>query len=542
MRTNTILKHIALWCLLPMVWSCTDWNDHYDEEGTQITADYTLWEEIVARPELREFKECLERYGYKEKLSGTQMYTVFAPVGKMDTTNLTDAKIQTEVIENHIARFAHSANSATNDKSVVMLNTKAINFTKVGDEYMFGDKKLTGEYNIRAKNGVLHIIEGQQPFFHNIWEYLTTDTRFDNIRNFLYSFNDTILDEDKSVKGEINANGQQEYLDSVIYVYNELLYQIGQLNDEDSTYTMILPTNEAWDEAYNRIQNYYIYSDKEPKHDSLQRQATGLAVVRDLVFSHTVQKSMEDSLISTSEGVFRNPFEYILADCEEPVKCSNGEVFVVNELKHKPWDSWHEEITVEVDKTNALNVDTVLEKNAIIYRRSLTNVDSLYTKVSGGSFLEVVDRNTRSHPSLTFNVWNTLGGNQTDDEGNKIVKYDLKIVFLPQTMATSRVKTMLPNRFKVEYSYLKKQRINDADDWMSKKIRIGGASKTFENDPFDIDTVYIGTIETDCCSYGTGSPDLQITVESSWSKNTNNKKKYSTTLLIDCIILEPSKE
>lgn len=533
MRYSNILKHIALWCLFPMVWSCTDWADHYDEEGKQITTDNTLWKEIEARPELNEFKECLERYGYKDKLNGTQMYTVFAPVGKMDTTNLSDAKIQTEVIENHIARFAHSANSATIDKSVVMLNTKTINFTQVGDSvYMFGDKKLTGECNIRAKNGVLHIIEGQQPFFHNIWEYLTTDTRFDNIRNFLYSFNDTILDEDESVKGEINANGQQEYLDSVIYVYNELFYKIGQLNDEDSLYTMIVPTNEAWDKAYEERLGYYEYSAKEAKKDSLEKLYTGLAVVRDLVFSHTVQKSVEDSLVSTSEGVFKKPFEYILADYIDSTQCSNGEVFVVSELKHKPWDSWHTEITVEAENSNALIVDTILEKQANIFRRELTSTDSLYTKVSKGGFLEIVDREeTTAFPSLTFNVWETLKG-----------KYDLKVVFLPQEMATSRNKVLKPNKCRMEYSCQKLIRKNETEDWMTKKDGIGGKKTTFVNDPMKLDTVTIGTIETQCCSYGTDSPGLQITIQCDASNKKNYKKNYSLTLLIDCIILEPSKE
>ena len=71
---------------------------------------------------------------------------------------------------------------------------------------------------------------------------------------------------------------------------------------------------------------------------------------------------------------------------------------------------------------------------------------------------------------------------------------------------------------------------------------MGTGAKTFMNDPLKIDTVLIGTIDTQCCSYGTESPDLQITVESYWSRNNTNKKKYSTTMLIDCIILEPSKE
>lgn len=528
MKYNNILKRIVLWCLFPMVWmGCTDWDDHYDEEGQLLTTNATLWDEIAARPELSEFKECLERYGYKERLDGSQMYTVFAPMGKIDTTNLTRKKIKTEVIENHIARFAHSANSATIDKSVVMLNNKTINFTQMGEEFMFGSKKLVNEYNIRAKNGVLHIIEQQQPFFHNIWEYLTTDSRFDKVRGYLYSFNDTILDENKSIKGEINDIGQQEYLDSVIYINNPLLYELGQLNNEDSTYTMIVPTNEAWDEAYERIQKYYVYSRKEAKRDSLSEYYASLSVVRDLVFSHTVQKSKEDSLISTTNGVFKKPYEYILADYTDSTKCSNGEVFVVDELKHKPWDSWHTRIKVEAENVNALVVDTILEKNALIYRRELANADSMYTKISRGSYLEIVDRNTKSHPTLTFNVWNTLKG-----------KYDLKVVFLPQEMATSRNKTLLPNRFEVKASYLKANGGTDGV-WMTDLKRVG---KVTQNDPMKLDTVTIATIETECCSYGTDSPGLQLTISSSWSKNANNKKKYSTTLLIDCIILEPSKE
>lgn len=529
MKSKNILKHIALWGMLPLVWmSCTDWDDHYDADGQQITSNKTLWEEIEARPELSNFKECLESYGYKEKLNGSQMYTVFAPMGEINTANLSRSKVKSEVIENHIARFAHSANGATKDKSVIMLNNKTVNFTVSHEEdgYLFGGQKLVGEYNIRAKNGVLHIIEGQQPFFHNIWEYLTTDSRFDKVRNYLYSYNDTVLDENKSVKGEINDKGQQEYLDSVIYIDNWLLYSIGQLDDEDSTYTMIVPTNEAWDEAYGRIKDYYVYSRKEPKRDSLSEHYTNRAIVRDLIFSHTVQKSARDSLVSTSKGVFKNPFETILSDYVDSAKCSNGEVFVVNELKHKPWDSWHTRIKVEAENVNALVVDTIMEEHGLIYRRELASSDSMYTKISRGSFLEVVDKGTRSHPTLTFNVWDVLKG-----------KYNVKVVFLPQEMASSRNKTLLPNKFKVKASYLKVS--GGADGfWMTDFEDVGGA---MENEPLELDTVTIGTIDTQSCSYATESPGLQISIACYGSKS-SYKKKYSTTLLIDCIILEPVKE
>lgn len=525
-----------------MVWiGCTDWDDHYDVDGQQMVSDKTLWEEIAARPELSGFMECLENYGYKEKLNGSQMYTVFAPIGEMNIENLTREKIQTEVVENHIARFAHSANSKTIDKSVVMLNTKVVNFTRVGNGYQFGGKKLTDEYNIIAKNGVLHVIEGQQSFFHNIWEYLTTDTRFDKICNYLYSFNDTILDENKSVKGEINVDGQQEYLDSVVYVTNSLHYSLGMLNDEDSTYTMIVPTNEAWDEAYGRIKEYYKYSQliSKPKRDSLQKYYTELALVRDLVFSHTVQESMRDSLVSTTGGVFMNPFEYILADYADSAQCSNGEVFIMNELKHKPWDSWHTTVKIEAEDMSALISDASFEELAFVYRRQVSSADPMYTKISRGGFLEVVDKDPgkKSHFTLIFNLRNTLKG-----------KYNLKVVFLPQELASARDKTLLTNKFRVKESHLLESGemseftnvTKSASENFIEAYKEGG----YKDPEYKLlpDTVLIGEVTTDCCNYGTESSGLQISIVSSWSKNASNLKKNATTMLIDCIILEPSKE
>ena len=310
--------------MLPMLFSgCTDvWNTHYDVDNQKQIADMTLWEEIASRPELAAFAQCLQQYGYDKVLDGDQIYTVFAPQGELDVAKLSSEKVKVEVLENHIARYAHSANSATVDKGVTMLNKKVINFTKSGDGYIFGNNTLSSDkYNIIAQNGVLHVIGGQEKFFHNIWEYLTTDARFDKVRTYLYSFNDTILDENASVKGDI-VNGKQEYVDSVIYVSNDLFYNVGKLDDEDSTYTMIVPTNDAWDEAYERVKPYYKYptiKEQKEKYDSLQQVYTGLALVSDLVFSHTVQTYPEDQLVSTypaykteDRHVFEKPFESIL--------------------------------------------------------------------------------------------------------------------------------------------------------------------------------------------------------------------------------------
>ena len=187
-----------------------------------------------------------------------------------------------------------------------------------------------------------------------------------------------------------------------------LRLMLGDLNDEDSTYTMILPTNKAWEDAYQRIAPYYVYSGKAADRDSLQDYYTKLGIVRDLIFSHTVQKSMTDSLISTSLNVFHNPFDYILSDynsMEDGVVCSNGKVFVVDELRHAPWDSWHARLKVEAERINGHKVN---ETTSIEYSRTMKNTDSLYHKVSKASYLEVVPKKSNTAPSVDFYVWNTL--------------------------------------------------------------------------------------------------------------------------------------
>lgn len=532
MKYNNKIKHFSLLCLLPLaLLGCTDWDDHYNDEQ-HVIAENTLWEEIESRDDLKPFKDLLEQYGYKDMLNGPQMYTVFAPVGAIDTVGIGASveKIKTEVIENHIARFAYSANGAINNKpEVVMLNTKEIGFVQEGDTYKFGNQKFTTEYNIRAKNGVLHIIEGQQMFFHNIWEYLTTDARFDNIREYLYSFNDTILNEDKSVKGEINADGQQEYLDSVIYINNSLFYTIGQLDNEDSTYTMIIPTNEAWDEAYERIKPYYQFpsSISREKRDSMQNYYTQLGIVRDLVFSHTMQKSVEDSLISTTKSVFEKPFEYILSDYSDwnqSKACSNGGVFVVENLKHNPWDSWHKTIKIEAERANALDYDRN-SSNYLYYTRTLPSTDTLFTKVSNGSYIEVTPKTKTSKPVVTFNVWNVLAGS-----------YDVKVVLLPQTRTSSKGANN-PNLFDGKVHTIPNNGVWK-DDWIKDFPKCMGIGLV--NNPMKMDTVNVGTVKMARCTYGTEMIGMKITLESFDKDDEGNG--YSTTYLIDCVILEPSKK
>lgn len=519
MRYLKYTKCIGVLLILPLLFvSCTDvWNSHYDVDNQKQIADKTLWEEISARPELASFKECLESYGYDKVLDGDQMFTVFAPQGDIDIKNLSDEKVKEEFIKNHIARFSHSANSTTVDKEILMLNEKFVTFTKSGDSFVFGES-LLGEKNVLAKNGVLHVIGSQVPFFYNVWEYLTTDTAYSKVKDFLFSFNEMELDEEASVKGPI-VDGMQTYVDSVVVTYNELFRKLGYLDDEDSTYTMILPTNKAWDAAYERIAPYYNYYKGKENRDSLQDLYTKMGIVGDLVFSHSMQEDMEDSLLSTTGNTFYQPFDYILSDyssMDDVSTCSNGGVFVVDSLRHAPWDSWHARLKVEGERTNGHEFT-----NCIAYRRTLKYTDSLYTKVSKGAYVEVVPKNTSVVPSLSFSVWNTLSAS-----------YEVKVVFLPQRLATDKSIGEYPNHVTVSVEYL------DASG-KSRTKNLVTAKDSMLVDPMRIDTLNAGVFEFPVSTYGEEKSSTVITVKSAAK---SKDKDRSRTFLVDCIILEPVKE
>ena len=515
------IRRIGLLLMLPMAFaSCTDvWNGHYDVNNEKQVADKTLWEEIASHPELQGFAECLKQYGYDEVLDGDQIYTVFAPQGELNVEGLSEQKVKDEVLGNHIARFAHSANSATKDKDVMMLNEKLINFTQSGTDYTFGTAVLT-QKNIIAKNGVLHVVSGQIPFFYNIWEYLTSDPDYSKICEFLYSFDEYELDEDASVKGPI-VNGLQTYVDSVVNIYNELHYTLGKLNDEDSTYTMILPTNEAWDAAYERVAPYYVYSTKKEYRDSLQDLYTKLGIVNDLVFSHTMQISVEDSLISTTKNVFHNPLNYILSgynSLNDGVVCSNGNVFVVDTLRHQAWDSWHSSLEVEAERSNA---HSIKESTTVEYSRTLAFTDSMYAKVSDGKYLELVPAKSNSKTEVEFNVWNTLAAS-----------YDIKVVFLPQRLATDKSIGVKPNLLEVALTYVDEK-------GRSQTEKLAQAKDSLLTDPTRIDTVHVGTFKLPVSTYGEESASVKLNVKFAGnSKDT----QHSRTMLIDCVIFEPTKE
>ena len=155
--------------------------------------------------------------------------------------------------------------------------------------------------------------------------------------------------------------------------------------------------------------------------------------------------------------------------------------------------------------------------NYLYYNRTLSTTDTLYDKVSNGSYVEVTPKSRTQKPIITFNVWGTLAG-----------EYNVKIVFLPQTRAAAKGK-IKENLFDV-----KKAVISNQGDLANSPFAYDLAPN-----PLKMDTVDVGTVKLARSVYGKEMVGLKLTLE---SYGELNGEERSTTYLIDCIILEPSKK
>jgi hypothetical protein len=398
--------------------SCNDqFDSHYQVDET-VVSNAGLMEVLESRADLSTFVSLLKQTGYDRVLTNDQSYTVWAPTNSaLQQVDTSDEELVLKIVENHIARFVNGASGAL-DKTIYMENGKKLSFVGVDDDYFLNGKKLTTK-NLTAKNGIVHVLTEAVPFVPSIWRYLM-NPEMDSIRNFLYAFDEQgfsfyatdIIDYE---------NGMPIY-DTVFSESNAMWNTgyggIGFLNHEDSLYTMILPTNTAWTEAYNRISPYFVSNALESA-DSLQHFNTQYAIVQDLVFRGRLENptalGAQDSLVSTRRrgGVFHDPGYLFTGTHTEKIEASNGLIYRTDQLTHHAWESWQQPIQVEAE----FGVGRTLPATAVAnwYVRYLPD----NVEISENRCLEIAAKGS-NYPSVSFEIPNTLAG-----------AYNIYCVFVP---------------------------------------------------------------------------------------------------------------
>ena len=305
MANNKINKYIgamALGAAILAVPSCSD--DHFDVnyggDNKSAVATESLWELIENNPNLTKFATIAKtakywkdenhpvaNWTYKDVLSSGQMATLWVPednyISDEQFSNLlerceTDGyNLQQQFLGNHIALWRNNISNPGID-TIKMINGKNMIFDKSDTTRCFIQGVAINQKNIPALNGTLHTIKGTTPFLYNFYEYLKFSPSLPLMSNYVVSKDTTEFIKEASIEGLPDKDGNPSYVDSVyrttniLFTYSSYLPVSGyetwdmpekcffaRINQEDSAFIMVLPTDEAWTKAKQKLASLYKY-------------------------------------------------------------------------------------------------------------------------------------------------------------------------------------------------------------------------------------------------------------------------------------------
>ena len=591
---------MAIACGMLAATSCTDYIDYNTvPEAIDPAADKTLWENISANDNLSDFASVLQRVGYDKVLNTPGAYTVWAPInGSFDMDSLSqvsDAKVEKEFLRNVIASYTHRENDL-NDTIVYMLNGKLLKFSNKNTPALSFDGQSIlpnsinpAVFNYPSVNGLLYNVAVPAAFRYNGYEYISEAADIANsMATYVKKYETIILDEASSIKGDI-IDGVQHYDDSVVIITNTLIEENlrSQINNEDSTYTVLIPTDEAWEEAYKRISSYYKYIPKIAYQD-LQSTAVGTNkgttgtimkadlgkvettlssapagsefstaesywtdsitkrwITNNLIFSETNRKynsklitgmsfAENDTLYSTTRNYLTNPTLLDEATIER-IKLSNGHARIINRLPFTPEDTYAPVIRT----SNVGRIVTATGSGYTYERIHKVNLDPKVCVLEEGyPYLTYVKADIPSASNfaaeLDFYLNNVLS-----------TTYDIYAVIVPARVEdpTTPDSVCKPYTLYFDINYTDASNTQITGRFDGDTIQVGTA-KVKKVDPFlvgdlKVDTVKLGRITFPICYAGTeAKPNIKV-MHSVNSFLSSYKKKYEQVLRVANIILEP---
>ena len=398
--------------------SCTDYDDYNTvPTDAQPGADNTLWENISNDSQLTKFAALARKCNFSEALNSPRFYTVWAPVdaaisdAEYNRLMASDSTtIVKQFIQQHITEYNYPVSAALDSTTIVSLNFKHHPFTQAGfDGFPYA------AVNVPSSNGVMHKINGLSEFHYNLYENFDNLTDCESLKSYIQKYDEFYLDVNASVIGPL-VDGKQTYLDSVLKKRNNVIRDImrADLEDEDSTYCMLLPTDKAWSDAYEKIYPCFNYiakmdymdltkkttvassttattakADKavETTTKELQDSLTCRNIVSNLVFSQSNPYnsplfgngtlSATDSVRSTSGRYLQNA-QTVLEHTIGSGEMSNGITRTIDSLTFLPWQTYLRPIAV-MAPAQTLKVNRLTQHS--IPLESLAGRDSLFSKV-----------------------------------------------------------------------------------------------------------------------------------------------------------------
>lgn len=497
--------------------ACTD--DHFDVVTDNVTGQNTVWQNVKATADLDSVALILQRtkvmknetdggnkQTYAQLLDQPQEFTAWLPKNGtfvaqtyIDLLDRADRLSQTGVLSdsieslkihyqvgnqfarNHVARFNYGSNLGA--QQVRMLNGKVLTYNAAEGKFN-GIAVDAAQANIHSSNGTLHVIDAKSPYAYNVYDYMVYDSRFSKLFADIDAYNIYEFNANASTQGAMNENGQMVYVDSVFTRSNEIMMGAGLFNieNEDSVYIALLPTDEVYDAAKEKMSKYFKFANSynyewnkssndfnnknanayKPNADSLQRVNTLGAILSMSTISaanvnaaamYDQQKLLNaaifaDSLRFTSGSYIMNPnaktttpnpiFE-AQADAAQGAtnaeKASNGYVFPLRAYNFEPENFGGKSMT-EAYSPSTLCTLTGSQYTVDQVLPTLLSVDNLNDTIDLGGYL----------PDDYYTYFPISGNNtlRIDFRLRGIMSnfpYKISIIMLPNCTDISHVRT-----------------------------------------------------------------------------------------------------
>lgn len=638
--------------LLAVVPSCVD--DHFDVQdggGIGQNATKTLWEQLSSNPDLSNFasivqktpafkdeKHQIQDYTFKDVLSGTQTLTVFAPDN--DAFTAEDVRVYDSILQvrpydvylrlvgNLVARnrfVATGTNPSGEAEELVLINNKKATFDREAKAFKgiklknADDPACNGkDYNIPATNGVLHKMSQQPQFTYNVYEYIRANaTRFRHLNAWLEQHDTLYFNSNLSAEAGSNPEtGEPIYVDSVYSRYNSLYqysYQpssvewvmphkgvAANLENEDSIWAMVLPTDAAWEAAKNEMLTWYDYADQyydKTREDALaknnstskknmlmsltdsvktlavvQDEAISMDLVSPLVFNVRTQKRTAEQsnfwtiddfltkqitkLTNTRDDTFaidslatQNVKPLIFAN-QQPVSVSNGIVFPVDQWNFNKSFGYKD---IEI-QASSFNIFQIVRHNLTAQEKKQTDkydynsqyetysFNSSTSKLVNDSLLGAVTKNSfmtfYADPELPKVEFKIIDR----ERGHQVfsnVPYDVYIVMVPDFYRYDPDSIIVATQGRTPFQK------NHISVRISRIDERGNETKTdemkFDYDGQRVEAKYAGTV-TFPKSYRNIAKSYPTITISAGAVKRAEQAEYQTTFSIDRILLKAREE
>ncbi|GAO29444.1 fasciclin domain-containing protein [Geofilum rubicundum] len=302
MKNKFLLTICSLTLIAVVFSSCKDsWEDH-----TALNKDVknvTVMQFLDEQAQFSEFVSLARETGLDADLASSLLYTVFVPDN--DAMGAVLSELDTDeakrlFVEHHIYEGRMYLPSYEGSGHLKMLNEKVLELDAEAGSL---DNVVMSETYSVLNNGVVYSLEEALEPRASVWTYVSEIAPSGKYVDYLNSLTGLYFDPELSEQIGYNAEGLPTY-DSVFVSRNLFNMEVADLRSEDSTFTLFLIGDAAFDAEFQKFKPYFrAYTDKTQEPDSRDSALIQMEIARNYVFTEAYAPNELPAELVTPDGV-----------------------------------------------------------------------------------------------------------------------------------------------------------------------------------------------------------------------------------------------